>query len=209
MNRLKRFLKSTIVGGLLVILPVAVFLFALTWIFGLVRKAINPLTIIVMEKSPLQGLVADVLVIVLLIVTCFAVGVIVRTKVGKWLYSFLEAKLLLKAPGYTLIKETISQFLGKKKSPFASVALVQIFGNETLVTAFITDEHEDGRCTVFVPTGPNPTSGNIYHLSKDRVHPIEVSIEDAMRSIISCGAGSSTLISKRAEQGQPSHESDQ
>ena len=209
MNRLKEFIKSTVVGGLLVILPLAIFFFALTWVFGLVRRAISPLTTIVMQQSPLQGVVADVLVVALLIVACFSVGVLVRTRLGKWLYSVLESMVFLKIPGYSLIKETVSQFLGKKKSPFSSVALVQIFGNETLVSAFITDEHENGTCTVFVPTGPNPTSGNIYHLPQDRVHPVDVSVEDAMRSILSCGAGSSMLMAKKTEQGQQNAEADQ
>lgn len=200
MNRFKEFVKSTVLGGVLIILPLAIFFFALTWIFGLVRTAISPLTNIVMQKSPLQGIVADILVVALLIAVCFSVGVIVRTKLGKWLYLLLESNVFLKVPGYSLIKETVSQFLGNKKSPFSSVALVQIFGNETLVSGFITDEHKDGTRTVFVPTGPNPTSGNIYHLPKDLVHPVDVSVEDTMRSIISCGAGSSTLISKRKEQ---------
>ena len=196
MNRLKEFVKSTVVGGLLVILPLAISFFTLTWVFGLVQEAISPLKTIVMQKSPLQGVVADILAVALLIVVCFSVGVLVRTRLGKWLYSVLESNVFLKVPGYSLIKETVYQFLGKKKSPFSSVALVQIFDNETLLSAFITDEHADGTCTVFVPTGPNPTSGNIYHLPKDRVHPVDVSIEDAMRSIISCGAGSSIFIAK-------------
>ena len=200
MNRFKEFVKSTVLGGLLVILPLAIFFFALTWIFGLVLSAISPLTNIVMQKSPLQGIVADILVVALLIAVCFSVGAIVRTKLGKWLYLFIESNVFLRVPGYSLIKETVFQFLGNKKSPFSSVALVQIFGNETLVSAFITDEHKDGTRTVFVPTGPNPTSGNIYHLPKDLVHPVDVSVEDAMRSIISCGAGSSTFISKRKVQ---------
>ena len=196
MTRLKRFLKNTIVGGLLVILPVAIFLFILSWVFGLIRKAISPLTIIVMEQSPVQGLVADVLVIAFLILACFSIGVIVRTKAGKWLHSILESKLFLRAPGYMFIKEIISQFLGNNRTPFSSVALVQLFGNETLATGFITDEHENGIYTVFIPTGPNPTSGLIYHLPENLVHPVKVSIEEAMRSIISCGAGSSTIITK-------------
>ncbi len=196
MTRLKLFLKNAIVGGLIVILPVTIFLFILTWIFGFIRKVISPLTIIVMEKSPIQGLVADILVIALLILTCFIVGVIVRTKAGKWMHSLLESKIFLKAPGYMLIKETIFQFLGKSKPPFSSVALVQLFDNEVLATGFITDEHEDGMCTVFIPTGPNPTSGLIYHLPQRLVHPVRVPIEEAMRSIISCGAGSSTVLSK-------------
>ena len=201
MNRLKTFLKNTILGGLLVILPVGMFLLALSWIIGLIRRAISPITIIVMEKSPIQGMVADILVISLLIIVCFIVGVIVRTKAGKWMHSFLESKVLLKAPGYMLIKETIFQFLGKKKSPFSSVALVQLFNSETLATAFITDEHENGdTCTVFVPTGPNPTSGLIYHVPNNKVHPVKVSVEEAMRSIFSCGAGSAKLIDKMSKQ---------
>jgi len=80
-------------------------------------------------------------------------GFLVRTKPGKWLHLFLESRLLMRAAGYSLIQETVQQFLGAKKSPFSSVALVRIFGNETLVSAFITDEHADGSFPVFVPTG--------------------------------------------------------
>ncbi len=197
MLRLKRFFKNAMVGGLLVILPVAIFLFILNWIFGLIRKSISPLTIIVMQQSPIQGFVADLLVLVVLVFICFSVGVIVRTKAGKWMHSIMESKVFLRAPGYMLIKETIFQFLGKSRPPFSSVALVQLFDNEVLATGFITDEHEDGTCTVFIPTGPNPTSGLIYHLPQRLVHPVKVSIEEAMRSVISCGAGSSTIFAKR------------
>ena len=99
-----------------------------------------------------------------------------------------------------MVKETISQlFNTNEKSPFASVALCRIFGNETMVTAFITDKHDNGSYTVFVPTGPNPTSGNIYHLKPEYVHEIEASTEETMRSIISCGAGSKALLNKLLE----------
>ena len=50
--------------------------------------------------------------------------------------------------------------------------------------------------TVFVPTGPNPTSGFIYHLPNEYIHKVDVKVEDAMRSVISCGTGSSALIQK-------------
>ena len=77
------------------------------------------------------------------------------------------------------------------------MALIQIFQNETLVTGFVTDKHAGDMVSVFVPTGPNPTSGFIYHLPKKYVHPVDVPVEDAMRSVISCGAGSSMLIEQK------------
>jgi uncharacterized membrane protein len=198
MNRIKQFFISAVVGGLLVILPVALLLFTMNWVFEMIRGMISPLTDALLTQASLPAYVADLVVIVALVLLCFLVGMIVRTRLGKWLYSVLDSKLLMKAPGYSIIKETVAQFIGNKKSPFSSAALVQIFGNETMVSAFVTDEHEDGSFTVFVPTGPNPTSGNIYHLPGRFVHPIDTPVDDLMRSIISCGAGSSVLV-KRLE----------
>lgn len=195
MRKLKQFVNSAVIGGLVVVLPLAIFLFALAWIFGLVRAGIRPISTVVTQNWPLTGLVVDLVVVLLLIAVCFSLGVLVRTRLGKWLYGFVEGRLLLKAPGYSLVKETVAQFLGNKKSPFSSVALVQIFGDETMVSALVTDEHEYGY-TVFVPTGPNPTSGNIYHLPARHVHKVDASIEEAMRTIISCGAGSASLLQK-------------
>ncbi|MEE9145147.1 MAG: DUF502 domain-containing protein [Candidatus Binatia bacterium] len=194
MKRIRDFLKTSLLGGLVVILPVAILIFVFKWIFGLVTNMVQPLTNLVMARSQMQEILADILVIAVILSLCFVIGVFVRTRLGKWIFKTLENKILKIAPGYSLIKETVMQFLGGKKSPFSSVALVQIFANETLASAFVTDTHEDGSYTVFVPTGPNPTSGNIYHLAARFVHPVDVPVEDAMRSIISCGAGSTKLI---------------
>ncbi len=76
----------------------------------------------------------------------------------------------------------------------ASVALVRIFENDTMLTAFVTERHDNGWYSVFVPTGPNPTSGSIYHVKPEFVHHITQPVEDVMRSIISCGAGSAPLL---------------
>ena len=198
LQRTKIFFRTTIIGGVIVILPTIILIFAFTWLFGFVRNGIKPLTNLVESKLTLpeqyEALIATILVLSVIILICFLLGLFVRTRLGQMIYHGFENSLLQKAPGYKMIKETVNQFLGKKETPFSSVALVQIFENETKVTAFITDKHEDGTITVFVPTGTNPTSGFIYHLDQKYVHPVAVSVEDAMRSVISCGAGSGNLI---------------
>ena len=194
MNRMKSLIKTSFLGGLTVILPVAILIFVFKWIFGVVARVVQPLTDLILIKSNLREIIADLLAVAIIITVCFIVGVIVKTQIGRFIHTSLENSILKFAPGYSLIKETVMQFLGRKKNPFSSVALVQVFGNETMLTAFITDEHSDGSYTVFVPTGPNPTSGNIYHLESRFVHKVDVPVEDAMRSIISCGAGSTMLI---------------
>ncbi len=194
MDRIKSFIKTSFIGGLTIILPVAVLVLVFRWVFNVVTRIIQPLTDLILIRSEVHEILAALSALAVIIMVCFVVGVIVKTKVGTFVHTSLENSILKLAPGYSLIKETVMQFLGRKKFPFSSVALVQVFGNKTMMTAFVTDEHADGSYTVFVPTGPNPTSGNIYHLEGRFVHPVDVRVDVAMRSIISCGAGSSRLI---------------
>ena len=196
MSKLKSFIASTIIGGLLIILPIVLLFLALKWVFDTARSLTGFITANMHTLSDSERLLADTIVFLAFILLCFLVGVAIRTRLGKWIYALLEKHLLMKTPGFSIIKETVGQFLGNKKSPFSSTALVQLFGNETMVSAFVTDEHEDGRYTVFVPTGPNPTSGNIYHLPADKVHKVDAPVDEMMRSIISCGAGSSSLVNR-------------
>lgn len=198
LNRTKTFFKTTILGGITVILPAIILVFAFKWLFGVVQSGIKPLTDLAESYLSLSATyeraIAILIVLAVIVTACFLVGLFIKTRIGRWTYGAFENSLLSKAPGYKMIKETVNQFLGKKQSPFSSVALAQIFENDTKVTSFITDKHDDGTITVFVPTGPNPTSGFIYHLDQKYVHPVDVSVEDAMRSVISCGAGSDALI---------------
>jgi len=194
MKKLKSFLKTTILGGLVVILPVTIVAVVFKWLYSTVTDWIQPLTDLLTERTALWEALADLIVIASIIGLCFLLGLIVRTGVGRFVHGKLEDKILRFAPGYKLIKETVLQFLGRKKSPFSQVALVQLYDSHTRATAFVTDEHTDGSFTVFVPTGPNPTSGQIFHLPAEQVQKVDVGVEDAMRSIISCGAGTSSFM---------------
>ncbi len=195
MDKLKSFLKTSLLGGVVVILPVAILVSVTLWVFNLVTGLIEPLTRLLIKDSQLNEYAAEVIVIILILASCFFVGVLVRTRLGDFFYRLIETRILKLMPGYSMVKETVLQVFGSKQdSPFSSVALVRVFGNDTLMTAFITDKHDNGSFTVFVPTGPNPTSGLIYHLEGSNVHPVDMPVQDAMRSIISCGAGSAKLM---------------
>jgi uncharacterized membrane protein len=138
----------------------------------------------------------NLVAIAVLVAFCFALGVFVKTAFGRLVYDKLETRILKIAPGYTFIKETISQFLGRNKSAYSKVALVKLFGDDVLATGFITDEHRDGTFTVYVPFGLNATSGIVVHVKKDRVFPVGVTVEEAMRAAIACGAGSAKILER-------------
>ena len=200
-ERTRIFFRTTLLGGFIVVLPAVILIFAFRWFFGLVSRAIEPLTNLVLDMMPTPDrydrITATLIVLAVIVAGCFFIGLFVRTRIGRWIYERFENSLLSKTPGYRMIKETVNQLFSRKASAFSSVALVRLFENETRATAFITDRHDDGTVTVFVPTGPNPTSGFIYHINQQYVEPVDVPVEDAMRSVISCGAGSGMLLRRR------------
>ncbi len=196
MERIKAFIKTTLIGGIGIILPIVILVLVFSWLFGFVTRNIQPVTNLIFANQDSIGIFADVISIILIITVCFLVGVIVRTKLGHYIHDSIEKILLKKIPGYNIAKDTVEQFIGREEMPFSSVALVKLFDNDTLVTGFITDKHSNGSYTVFVPTGPNPTSGNIIHVKPEKVFKVDISVEHAMKSIIACGAGSNKLIEK-------------
>ena len=200
-KRTKKFLQTTFLGGIIIILPITITVFIFKWLFNLIGDIIQPLTSWMIKLLPLPDkvdeMIASLIIISIILGGCFFVGLIIKTRFGQLIFNLFENALLKKTPGYKMVKETVNQLFNRKVSPFSSVALVQIFQNETLVTGFVTDEHDNNMSTVFVPTGPNPTSGFIYHLPNEYIHKIDVKVEDAMRSVISCGTGSSALIQKK------------
>lgn len=202
MSRIKSFVRQALIGGLLVVLPLVILVVIFRWAFYFITDMIQPLTNWLSGHIAIPELVADALVVVLLIAGCFLIGTLVSTGVGKWLHARFDGYLSRLAPGYRLIKEIIGQFTGDpESSPFSKgeVVRVKLFGADcpTTVTAISTSHNPDGTITIFMPTGPNPTSGNIYHLPPELVEVIPgATVEAMMRSIIACGAGTDKLFSK-------------
>ncbi len=204
MKRLKAFFTLTLLGGLAVVLPLTIFLMIFEWLFVLVTEAIQPLTDWLTAYADVKELVADIIVVLTIVGVCFAIGLLVKTGVGRWLHRVFDNSLSKLAPGYRIIRELVSQFLGSDDSASlfnGKVCKARIYGadNPVAVTAIVTDEYEsNGQAiyTVFVPTAPIPSSGMVYHLPLSCVELLpNISVEAAMRTVIACGTGSKILSS--------------
>ncbi|MBU2494084.1 MAG: DUF502 domain-containing protein [Bacteroidetes bacterium] len=193
MEKLKIFIKTTVLGGLLVVLPIYILVLVFKWFFEFVIDNIRPIVYVLIQTVRLHEFIASILAIVITLLLFFAIGLAVRTRLGKFTFDFIEINFLKKLPFYKIIKDTVLQLVGSEKNLFKAVALVNLYGNETLITAFVTEEHDNGMYSVFVPSGPAPTAGFIYHLKKEQVHIIDYQVDKAMKTVFSLGAGSNEL----------------
>ena len=199
MGRIKDFVKTTLLGGFAVLLPVLVLLIVFNTLFKFTTNTIRPITDVVARSSNIQGILADIISITIIVAICFFVGVSVKTRIGMFFHNVIETRFLGKIPGYNMVKDTVKYFSGGQETPFRTVALVRLFAGDTLQTAFITDNHSDGSYSVYVPQAPTLAQGDVYHVRADDVFIVDVPVEEAIRSVIGCGAGSRGLVEKYRE----------
>jgi uncharacterized membrane protein len=188
---MKKFWKSagsTFFGGLLVVVPlylsVLLLLKAMQSVVGLVR----PIAMLLPEWFPAEHALSLLLVMIL----CFLIGAAVRTPAGRAIRERIEKSLFERIPGYALLRSLTQRIAGKDEERAWKPALVEI--EEALVPAFIIEELDDGRFTVFVPSVPTPFAGAVYVLAPERVHPLDVPFTQALQSISRWGSGSKELV---------------
>lgn len=197
MERLKSFFNTSLFGGLLVVLPLMILVLVLKGLYEFIFEKLEPITVLLIETTNLNSFLAGLITIFFILGVCFITGLLIQTQLGHISYKFIEETFLKKIPGFRIIKETVAQLFGSQKALFLGVALVDIYGSGTLLTAFVTDRHENGDYTVFIPSSPAPTGGMIYHLKKEAVTEVDYPADLAMKTILSLGAGSHELFKKK------------
>ena len=182
------------IKGLLTTLPIIILLFVLSLAFSLILGVISPLSELLAPGSKEPHLLVHIAAIIILVLFFYVVGLIVSSRQGRNYFIQFEKKFLSQVPLYTTLRELVKQFSGMKQMPFKQVVLVDPFDSGVLMTAFVTEISTNDIYTVFVPTAPNPTNGNVYHVPISRMHFIDVRPEDAMRTVVGAGTGSKCLF---------------
>jgi uncharacterized membrane protein len=184
----REFLVNTLVGGLLIVLPI--YLTVLVVLKGMQSLAavVRPLAMLLPAWLPAENLLS----LALVLVVCFLIGVAVRTRIGGIFRQWMDRAVFERLPGYGLFRSLTQRLAGEGRENVWKPALVEI--EEALVPAFIIEEVADDRFTVFVPSVPTPLAGAVYILSRERVHPLDVSFTQAIKSISRWGSGSKDLV---------------
>lgn len=184
----REFLINAVVGGALVVLPIYLAVLILLKGMQSVAGLVRPIAVLLPDWLPGENLLSLLLVLVF----CGLVGIAVRTRVGRALRERMESSLFERLPTYALFRSLTQRLAGEGRENVWKPALVEI--EEALVPAFIIEELDDGRCTVFVPSVPTPLAGAVYILSPDRVHPLNVPFTQAITSVTRWGSGSKDLV---------------
>lgn len=189
------FVVKAMLGGVLVVVPFYLAVLLLLKAMKSVAGLVKPVSGLLPDSIPGETLLS----LLLLLFLCFLVGAAILTRPGRTARERAERAFFARIPGYALFRGLTQQATGTTRESTWKPALAEI--EEALVPAFIIEELEDGRCTVFVPSIPTPLAGSVYILDRGRVHPLNVPFTTVLKSISQWGAGAKDLVAAMKKEG--------
>jgi uncharacterized membrane protein len=195
MKRISEFVLSRLVAGVLVVAPIYLAALLLLRAMKSLADLMKPFATLLPKWIPAE----QVLSLLLVLAICFLIGIAVRTATGRAARERIEDSLFQRIPGYQLFRSLTQRLAGEERDAAWKPALAEI--EEALVPAFIIEELDDGRFTVFVPSVPTPLAGSIYILTPDRVHPLSVPFTQAIKAVSRWGSGSKDLVAAMEAKG--------
>ncbi len=193
MQSLYQFLKTSVIGGLVVLVPVAVSVYIISAVIKQVLSVLAPIAKELHVESVGGIAIVELAAILVVIAACFLFGLMIRTAVGQALGSWLEEKLLNLLPGYKLMKKVSLQFAGGSEAAHWTPVLIRV--GESRQMGFLVEEHSSGEVTVFIPSAPAVSLGAVHMVKAELVEKLDVSMRKVVDCITQLGIGSSTLTS--------------
>ena len=189
------FLKTTLVGGVLFLLPLAIVLMILAYALRLASTVAQPISdgLDLQRWGGVAGIGAVTLLSALvLLLLAFAAGLAARTWMGERVTRWFEASLLGRLPQYQMLKSMAEGLAQLESAKGIKPALISIEGGWQI--GYLLEPLENGWSSVFLPQAPTPMSGNIMYFPADRVRPLDITMVDAMAIIKRIGVGSGAVL---------------
>ncbi|WP_084267766.1 DUF502 domain-containing protein [Azohydromonas lata] len=199
-------MKKYIVAGLLVWMPLAVTVWVLLWVLNLMNGVFDWLLLAASAVLPLSaqtgldelrripGLSVLVMVAGLLLTGMFVANVFGQWWLRQW--DRLMGRIPIVKSIYSSVKQVSDTLFSSNGNAFREAVLVQYPRAGSWTIAFVTGRPGGEVATrlggaehlsLYVPTTPNPTSGFFLMVPRSDVMPLQMSVDEALKYIISMG----------------------
>jgi uncharacterized membrane protein len=192
-----RHTRNVFLAGILAAIPLVVTYLIFRWLFETLDGIFQPAIIFFIGRSlPGVGLVAVVILVYIL-------GLITTKVIGRRLIRWVDA-MMCRAPViqyvYTAARQVVDAVRGLRQVPFKKVVIVEFPKAGMYSLGFVTGKAIDFRgqkkVPVFIPHTPNPMTGFLVLLSAEDILDTDLTIEDAMRMVLSGGLLSPEAITQ-------------
>lgn len=189
-----QFLKTTVIGGVVFLVPVVVLLLVLNEAVALMLLIAEPLADVVPMDSIAGVATANVIAVFAILLACFVAGLIARTRSVTRLAEKLERAILSKLPGYAMIK-SIATTLDPSQQAELQPVLVN-FDVRSRLGLEVEQVGEDRR-VVYFPGAPNAWAGIVEIVPAERVEKLDAATTDVLAHCELIGKHTADLLARR------------
>ncbi len=189
------FLKTTLLGGALFLVPIVLLAFVAYTALDIVDDFVEPVAALIPVESVGGIGVAKLLAGAVIVLCCFLAGLLAKTALAKNLVDWLEYSVLCNVPGYEVIKSMGESMVGIEREEAHQAVLARI--EETWQIAFLVERIDGGFVAVFVPDAPNPWSGSVFFMTEDRIKSLDLPRAQLLKCLNRLGVGSNSLLAGR------------
>lgn len=186
------FIKTTIVGGLMLLLPLVVVVLIIGKAFQISMVVAKPLGALIPVDSVGGVALANILAVLVIVVLCYLAGLVARFSGIRRKVAGIEELLIATLPGYAFAKTLVSGVV-KAEDEVGKMTPVLVALDDYKQIAFEVERTPGGNVVVFLPGAPNPWSGSVAYFSEDRVEPLDMAPQDAIKNIRVLGRGSAKI----------------
>ncbi len=181
------FFKTTLMGGLLILLPLLLLWVGIDEIVGLLVALATPIADLV-PGAAFEDLVTPGLVAVLLImIASFVLGLAARSRWLSRLGHRIELSVIDKIPMYRMLKIISRSFLDAEGSEVRPALIKDGAGGGD--PCYVVEEHADGRATVMLPWSPASFAGSIKVVQRANLQYLGCTLDEFSRSLSLMGVG--------------------
>lgn len=190
MKSIISFIRTTITGGVLLLLPLILLVIIFSKAYTILHKLSAPIS----EKLPeiifgFDG--SNLIAIFLLIFLCFMSGLLFRSRLVKGWIQKIEDNVLVNFPGYALMKSITAGAVGKQSD--TDMTPILIHEDDSWSLAFLVEKGEKFS-TVFIPEAPRHDSGEVKIMPTDRIEKLDISVHKFTQIIKTFGKGANQWI---------------
>lgn len=187
------FLKTTAIGGLIFLLPLAVIAFLLGYVFNAVLLIYEPLK----ERLPVSSAAGTALLFLIavgiLVFLCFLCGLAARRAVARRFSKTVEKHLVMVYPKYAIYKDIVAGNVGGDALA-PSLLPVTIQFDDAIRIGYEAGRTERGLVIVFLPGSPDPWIGSVILVEPDRIQPLDVDFNETAAICERLGRDSAHLL---------------
>ena len=183
------FLRTTLLGGLFILLPILLLWLGSSEIAELLVAMATPIAdMIPFPPGVFDNLSAPGVVATLLIIgTSFALGFAASSAPIANIGRSFETSVLFKVPMYRMLKIISSAVLDTENSSVSPAILIGSDGASD--PCYLMEQHADGRATVLVPWSPASFAGSVRVVPAEKLQILSCSLDEFSRAISFMGVG--------------------